>query len=306
MGGARRDCRRNSAQPHALRLPDPRAEGAAPVARGRSDARDARRTRSLTPRARSSARAPSAPRCSRSAPRGAEAGWAFQLQDPRTIMLLLLLAVAITPTCSACSNCRCSAAAQPAGSFGTGALARVRRDALRRAVPWRRARDRAAAAAGRIGRGLRRARAWPRATVPGRRLHSGAANAGCRSRAPGWRRLQRFLAIPMAASAVGCLWLLYRLGGRARAVVGGLRGRNAARSARRLRLSAAAGARSAWLAALAGARRLSLLRLSQSCRSAPPGASSLSGAEPWSEARVANYRCSKANPCSSISPPTGA
>jgi len=27
---------------------------------------------------------------------GAEAGWAFQLQDPRTIMLLLLLAVAIT------------------------------------------------------------------------------------------------------------------------------------------------------------------------------------------------------------------
>ena len=26
-------------------------------------------------------------------------------------------------------------------------------------------------------------------------------------------RLQRFLAIPMAATAVGCLWLLYRLGG---------------------------------------------------------------------------------------------
>src|SRR5699024_9166980 len=55
---------------------------------------------------------------------GSAAGWAFQLQDPRTIVLLLMLATAITlnllrafelPVIGGERN--------PAGSFGTGALA---------------------------------------------------------------------------------------------------------------------------------------------------------------------------------------
>ena len=55
---------------------------------------------------------------------GSEAGWAFQLQDPRTIMLLLLLAVAITANLLGLFELPVlGGRAQPAGSFGTGALA---------------------------------------------------------------------------------------------------------------------------------------------------------------------------------------
>ena len=55
---------------------------------------------------------------------GSEAGWAFQLQDPRTIMLLLLLAVAITANLLGLFELPVlGGAARPAGSFGTGALA---------------------------------------------------------------------------------------------------------------------------------------------------------------------------------------
>ena len=55
---------------------------------------------------------------------GSEAGWAFQLQDPRAIMLLLLLAVAITANLLALFELPVlGGASRPAGSFGTGALA---------------------------------------------------------------------------------------------------------------------------------------------------------------------------------------
>ena len=55
---------------------------------------------------------------------GAEAGWAFQLQDPRTIMLLLLLATAITANLLGLFELPVlGGRARPAGSFGTGALA---------------------------------------------------------------------------------------------------------------------------------------------------------------------------------------
>ncbi|HMJ92879.1 MAG TPA: protein-disulfide reductase DsbD domain-containing protein, partial [Allosphingosinicella sp.] len=55
---------------------------------------------------------------------GTQAGWAFQLQDPRTIMLLLLLAVAITVNLLGLFELPVlGGAARPAGSFGTGALA---------------------------------------------------------------------------------------------------------------------------------------------------------------------------------------
>jgi DsbC/DsbD-like thiol-disulfide interchange protein len=55
---------------------------------------------------------------------GSAAGWAFQLQDPRTIMLLLLLATAITLNLLRVFELPVlSGRVQPAGSFGTGALA---------------------------------------------------------------------------------------------------------------------------------------------------------------------------------------
>src|SRR5439155_4953519 len=55
---------------------------------------------------------------------GSQAGWAFQLQDPRTIMLLLLLATAITANLIGLFEIPVlGGRARPAGGFGTGALA---------------------------------------------------------------------------------------------------------------------------------------------------------------------------------------
>ena len=55
---------------------------------------------------------------------GTAAGWAFQLQDPRTIMLLLLLATAITANLVGLFQLPAvGGGTRPAGSFGTGALA---------------------------------------------------------------------------------------------------------------------------------------------------------------------------------------
>ena len=55
---------------------------------------------------------------------GTRGGWAFQLQDPRTVVLLLLLATAIALNCSGCSSCRCSPDAPGRrGASATGALA---------------------------------------------------------------------------------------------------------------------------------------------------------------------------------------
>jgi len=144
---------------------------------------------------------------------GAEAGWAFQLQDPRTIMLLLLLAVAITANLLGLFELPVLGGnARPAGSFGTGALAAF--VATPCAGPF-------------LGAALGTALLLP---LAGSILVFPALGLGLalpfllvafipalRSRLPKpgpWmRRLQRFLAIPMAASAVAALWLLYRQGG---------------------------------------------------------------------------------------------
>jgi DsbC/DsbD-like thiol-disulfide interchange protein/cytochrome c biogenesis protein CcdA len=144
---------------------------------------------------------------------GSAAGWAFQLQDPRTIVLLLLLATAITlnlvrlfelPTLGG--------EAQPAGSFGTGALAAFVATpcagpflgaALGTALLLPLAGSIAVFTA--LGLGL----ALPFvavAFIPPLRKALPAPGA--------WMaRLQRFLAIPMGASAVAALWLLYREAG---------------------------------------------------------------------------------------------
>ncbi|HXH00367.1 MAG TPA: protein-disulfide reductase DsbD domain-containing protein [Sphingomicrobium sp.] len=144
---------------------------------------------------------------------GSAAGWAFQLQDPRTIILLLLLATAITLNLlRAFELPAIGANSRASGSFGTGALAAF--VATPCAGPF-------------LGAALGTALLLPAA---GSVLIFAALGLGLAlpflaiafvpslrrrlpSPGPWMARLQRFLAIPMAATAVGCLWLLRRQGG---------------------------------------------------------------------------------------------
>jgi DsbC/DsbD-like thiol-disulfide interchange protein/cytochrome c biogenesis protein CcdA len=151
---------------------------------------------------------------------GAEAGWAFQLQDPRTILLLLLLAVALTANLLGLFELPVfGGRTQPAGSFATGALAAF--VATPCAGPF-------------LGAALGTALLLPAAgaVVVFAALGLGLALPfvlvafipALRTRMPKpgpWMgRLKRFLAIPMGASAVAALWLLYRLAGTAELFVG--------------------------------------------------------------------------------------
>src|SRR5438445_12092354 len=144
---------------------------------------------------------------------GTEAGWAFQLQDPRTVMLLLLLAVAITANLLGLFELPVLAGrAQPAGSFGTGALAAFVATpcagpflgaALGTALLLPAAGSLVVFAALGLGLGLP---FLALALVPGLRRWL--------PRPGRWMdRFKRFPAIPLAASAAAALWLLYRLGG---------------------------------------------------------------------------------------------
>ena len=144
---------------------------------------------------------------------GTAAGWAFQLQDPRTIMLLLLLATAITANLVGLFQLPAvGGGTRPAGSFGTGALAAF--VATPCAGPF-------------LGAALGTALLLP---LYGSVLVFAALGLGLaipflavafipwlrkRLPAPGaWmKRLQRFLAIPMGATAVAARWLLYRQSG---------------------------------------------------------------------------------------------
>jgi thiol:disulfide interchange protein len=151
---------------------------------------------------------------------GAEAGWAFQLQDPRAIIVLLLLAVAITLNLLRVFELPVLAGEHsPKGSFGTGAMAAF--VATPCAGPFLGAALGTAlllplygsvAVFAALGLGL----AIPFLAI--------AFVPALRKRLPRpgpWMvRLQQFLAIPMAASAVGCLWLLYRQAGTIAFVAG--------------------------------------------------------------------------------------
>ena len=228
-----------------------------------------------------------------SAPAGAEAGWAFQLQDPRTIMLLLLLAVGdhrqpARPVRASGARRRCAAGRQ---LRRPGALAAF--VATPCAGPFLGAALGTALllpAAGSVA-GVRRARAWPRAAVPAARVRSGA----CRDRLPKpgrWMdRLKRFLAIPMAASAVAGLWLLYRQAGDRALVIRAVR-----RSGARCSASYFAGRHAAPRHGAPGTLRALALAASSAIAAVavvPVGNRAHSidsrGAEPWSEARVASY-----------------
>ncbi len=146
---------------------------------------------------------------------GSAAGWAFQLQDPRTIVFLLLLVTAITLNLLRTFELPVLASeTRPGGSFGTGALAAF--VATPCAGPF-------------LGAALGTALLLPAA---GSVLVFAALGLGLAlpfvmvAFVPALRRLlprpgpwmtrfQRFLAIPMAATAVAALWLLWRQGGEA-------------------------------------------------------------------------------------------
>jgi DsbC/DsbD-like thiol-disulfide interchange protein/cytochrome c biogenesis protein CcdA len=141
---------------------------------------------------------------------GAEAGWAFQLQDPRTVMLLLLLATAITANLAGLFELPVlSGRMQPAGGFATGALAAF--VATPCAGPF-------------LGAALGTALLLP---IEGAVLVFAALGLGLalpfllvafipalRKLLPkpgAWmQKLQRILAIPMALTVLACVWLLYR------------------------------------------------------------------------------------------------
>jgi DsbC/DsbD-like thiol-disulfide interchange protein/cytochrome c biogenesis protein CcdA len=144
---------------------------------------------------------------------GSAAGWAFQLQDPRTILVLLLLVTAITLNLLKVFELPVLAgSARPAGSFGTGALAAF--VATPCAGPF-------------LGAALGAALLLP---VEGSVIVFAALGLGLATPflllafvpvlrrklpkpGPWMARLQRFLVVPMAATALGCVWLLWRVGG---------------------------------------------------------------------------------------------
>ncbi|MFL6776723.1 MAG: protein-disulfide reductase DsbD family protein [Sphingomicrobium sp.] len=216
---------------------------------------------------------------------GAEAGWAFQLQDPRTIMLLLLLGVAITANLLGLFELPVlGGGAQPAGSFGTGALAAFVATpcagpflgaALGTALLLPPAGSIAVFAA--LGLGL----ALPFVAV--------AFAPALRARLPRpgrWMdRLKRFLAIPMAASAAAALWLLYRQAGDA-ALFFGLLASMALLICLYLAGRTQRGGRQASFAALLGLVVVVAAVARVPAMPATPTALA-SGADQWSEARVA-------------------
>jgi thiol:disulfide interchange protein len=215
---------------------------------------------------------------------GAEAGWAFQLQDPRTIILLLLLAVAITANLLGMFELPVlGGRAQPAGSFGTGALAAFVATpcagpflgaALGTALLLPAAGSVAVFAALGLGLGLPFLAV---AFVPP--LRQRLPRPG-----PWMDRLKRFLAIPMAASAFAALWLLWRQAGDRGLLIGAALSIGllfAAFEAGRLQRRGKPGA---WGSPLAG---LALIAVGVALVPQPAATPrAVAGAAPWSEAAV--------------------
>jgi DsbC/DsbD-like thiol-disulfide interchange protein/cytochrome c biogenesis protein CcdA len=218
---------------------------------------------------------------------GTEAGWAFQLQDPRTIMLLLLLAVAITANLVGLFELpTLGGGARPAGNFGTGALAAF--VATPCAGPF-------------LGAALGTALLLPTAASVvvfaalgfglGLPFLAVALIPALQNRLPrpgAWmRRLQRFLAIPMAASAVAALWLLERQAGERGLVIGAALSIGvlfASFESGRLQRRGKGGA---WGGAVAALVLLAVGISLMPQRNIP--ALAVPGAGPWSEQRVATY-----------------
>jgi DsbC/DsbD-like thiol-disulfide interchange protein/cytochrome c biogenesis protein CcdA len=216
---------------------------------------------------------------------GAQAGWAFQLQDPRTIMLLLLLAVAIAANLLGLFELPVlGGRVQPAGGFATGALAAFVATpcagpflgaALGTALLLPAAGSIAVFAA--LGFGL----ALPFLLV--------ALIPALRTKLPKPGRwmdgLKRFLAVPMAASAAAALWLLYRQTGGSGLIVGVIISLALIFLCLMSRWLQRRGMSGSW-ACLVGGLALAGLGIALVPQRASFSAS-VSGAQAWSEARVA-------------------
>jgi thiol:disulfide interchange protein len=219
---------------------------------------------------------------------GSAAGWAFQLQDPRTTIVLLLLATAITLNLLRTFELSVLVGEHsPGGSFGTGALAAF--VATPCAGPF-------------LGAALGTALLLP---IYGSVLVFAALGLGLaipflliafvpglRKRLPQpgpWMmRLQRFLAIPMAATAVGCLWLLYRQAGNEALITGaaaaGVLTAGLVAIGQRQKRGEAVG-----LAAIALAIAITAGAVAWVPERSTAEASAPLGTEPWSEKRVAAH-----------------
>jgi DsbC/DsbD-like thiol-disulfide interchange protein/cytochrome c biogenesis protein CcdA len=215
---------------------------------------------------------------------GSAAGWAFQLQDPRTILVLALLAAALTLNLLGAFRLPVlGGGTSPKGGFATGALAAF--VATPCAGPFMGAALGTAlllpaAGALLVFAGLGFGLALPfllLAFVPA--LRERLPRPG-----PWMARLQRILALPMALSAGAALWLLWRQGGQGPllaglaalllltgllVVIGKLQ-----RSGRR-----------SWPVALAAV--IGTIGLALALPAASPAARTVAGAKPWSEAKVA-------------------
>src|SRR4051812_1485596 len=218
---------------------------------------------------------------------GVEAGWAFQLQDPRTIMLLLLLATAITANLLGLFELPVlGGRTRSAGGFATGALAAF--VATPCAGPF-------------LGAALGTALLLP---VAASVLVFAALGFGLaipfllvafipafRSRLPKpgrWmQRLQRFLAIPMAASAVAALWLLNRQAGAHGAFAGLFLTLWSLFLLYLVGTYQRAGKPKQWLMAVGAAVAIGLFYVGAAWDLQRKPAAQVSGAEAWSDAAVA-------------------
>lgn len=219
---------------------------------------------------------------------GSAAGWAFQLQDPRTIMLLSLLAAAITANLLGLFELPVlTSRMRPAGGFATGALAAF--VATPCSGPFMGAALGTALvlpAAGSVlvfaslGLGL----ALPFlviALVPG--LQGKLPKPG-----PWMDRLKKFLAIPMGATLIGGLWLLQRQAGNRAFLVGVIAALVLFVLFLGVGLLQRRGRTSAWILGTGFAATIGAAILLAPAHPLTR-AHRVAGAEIWSEGRVASY-----------------
>lgn len=219
---------------------------------------------------------------------GSAAGWAFQLQDPRTIMLLLLLATAITANLLGLFELPVlGSRARPAGGFATGALAAF--IATPCSGPFMGAALGTALLLPAAGSVLVFAALGLGLALPFLAIALIPSLQGKLPRPGRWMdRLKHFLAIPMGATAVGGLWLLQRQAGDQALVVGLI-----AVGALLLLFAALGwlqrrGRAALWIFAV-GLAATAVAALVFAPLQPLARVRAVAGAEPWSEARVASY-----------------
>ena len=218
---------------------------------------------------------------------GSAAGWAFQLQEPRMILVLMLLAIGITLNLLGLFTVPAfGGRARPTGGFATGALAAF--VATPCAGPFLGAALGTALLLPPIGSLLVFAALGLGLAIP---FVAVAFIPALRSRLPKpgpWmERLQRFLAIPMGATAVACLWLLWRVGGPTALEVGLVAAAVLAVCLIGAGLLQRKGKQSGYWAAMA-AVAVAVLAVSAIPQRAAISERTVEGVEPWSEAAVAD------------------